>query len=335
MALFTNLKIGKTVQKINPESLPKLNRVLDHIHRNATKKISLEEMAEISCLSPFHFHRQFAMTMGETPSGFIRRIRLEGAAHKLMLERYKPITRIALESGFSSSQNFSRDFKTHFNISPSQLRKTFNWHTALSAIQQIKSGKLKRGSKEAVMLEKFVGNRNLDLEDFIKEAPLAEVDIQTLPPTRVAYIRTVGAAYSYEAIQPAAEQLTKWAWSKNLISIETRYWGVAWNNTDLTQTDNLVYDVCMPIPKNIKADQWVSVQVLPGGEFAVYHSTAEIHKHADQSEILRLIYWMLFSEFRPGAPPYYNIYQNIPALHPQGLAIVDICAPVKSLDNKS
>lgn len=333
MALFTSLASGQTVRKINRDSLMKLNRVVDHIHHNFTKKICLEKMAEISCLSPYHFHRQFAEAMGETPSGFIRRVRLERAAHKLMLERYKPITRIALECGFSSSQNFARDFKAQFNVTPSQLRKSFNWYAAITAIQQIKNGTLKDGSKELAMLENFFGNRNIDPADILKGAPPSKVEIKTLPPTRVAYIRTVGAAYSHEAVKPAFEQLLQWAWLRNLVTVKTRFRGVAWNNTDMTPANKLMYDVCIEISNGVKSDPWVSVQTLPGGEFAVYHSIAPVHKHVDQSEFIRLCHWMLFSDYRPEGPPYHNIYQNRPESHPRGLAMVDLCIPVKPLGN--
>lgn len=334
MALFTSLTIGQTEQKINSESQTKINRVVDYIHNNITKKICLEKMAEISCLSPFHFHRQFAATMGETPSSFIRRVRLEMAAHKLMLERYKPITKIALESGFSSSQNFSRDFKTQFNTSPSHLRKTFNWYSAIAAIQQIKQGSLKKDSKETAMLKNLLGNRNLEPAEFLEEGPPDKVEIKTLPPTRVAYIRTVGTAYSPEAVKPAFVQLAQWAWSKNLITHKTRFKGVGWNNTDLTPANRLMYDVCMEIPEGVTADQRVSVQILPGGEFAVYHSVAPVHKHVNQSEFMRLAYWLLFTDYRPKNPPYYNIYLNRADLHPQGLAMIDLCVPIKPLDKK-
>jgi AraC family transcriptional regulator len=211
------------------------------------------------------------------------------------------------------------------------MRETFNWYSIVSTIQQIKKGTLKRKTKEVIFLEQFTRSRTSTLEEMLKESPPAEVEIKTLPPRRVAYMRIIGAAYSYEAVKPAFEQLEQWAVARNLLTSSTYRVGVAWNSTDLTPADKLIYDVCIEIPKDIKPDKWVSVQTLPGGEFAIYHSTAQVQQYVDQYVFMRLFHWLFFSEYRPEGPPYYNVYLKKARQHPQRRAIVDICTPVKPL----
>lgn len=331
MSFFKRMNPDDSERKFNGVNQTWLNRVVDHIHNHFNEDINLEKMAEISCLSPYHFHRRFSAIMGETPSCFVRRVRLEKSAHKLMLEKYKPITSIALECGFSSSQNFSRSFKSQFSISPSQMRETFNWYAIVSTIQQIKKGTLKNRTKDVAFLEQFISDRKLTLEDMLKEGPPADVEIKILPPRRVAYIRTIGASYSYEAVKPAFEQLEQWAGARNLLSNSTYRVGVAWNSTDLTPADKLIHDVCIEIPKGIKPDKWVSVQTIPGGAFAIYHSTAHVQQYVDQYEFMKLFHWLFFSEYRPEGPPYFNVFLKKAKHHPQRLAIVDICIPITPL----
>lgn len=331
MPLFTRINPDQTEVKLRGESLSRLNRVIDYIHRHQMEALHLEKMAEISCMSLFHFHRQFKLVMGETPIQFIRRIRLEKAAHKLMLEQYKPITEIAHEYGFSSSQNFSRSFKSQFNVSPTMMRDTFNWYDVIDTIQQIKRGMTIEHINSLLFLEQFVKNRNLTLREILKETPPDDVKIKTLPPCRVAYIRTVGAAYSYEAVKPAIYHIIQWALPRALIHEGTYLRGIAWNNPDLTPADKLIYDVCIEVPKNVKADRWVSVQTLPGGEHAAYRSLAEVRQHENQNEFMRLFYWLFFSEYRAEAPPYLNTYFNMAENHPKGLADIELCIPVKPI----
>ena len=60
-----------------------LNRVLIHIHQNLDEPLTIDRLAEVACLSPFHFHRIFTAHVGETVSGHVRRLRLERAATRI------------------------------------------------------------------------------------------------------------------------------------------------------------------------------------------------------------------------------------------------------------
>ncbi len=62
---------------------------------------SLEDLAQISGWSRFHFHRHFKSITGETPKQYELRLRLERAA-VLLQASTKTIIDIALETGFSS-----------------------------------------------------------------------------------------------------------------------------------------------------------------------------------------------------------------------------------------
>ena len=53
------------------------------IERDLDATFSLPELADHACLSPFHFHRLFTAVVGEPPAEYVRRLRLERAAHEL------------------------------------------------------------------------------------------------------------------------------------------------------------------------------------------------------------------------------------------------------------
>ena len=86
-------------------------RAMNFISQNIEREISLEEVAESASFSAFHFHRIFSAAVGETVAVFTRRLRLESAANRLASASDLDITTIAMDCGFSSSQNFSKAFR--------------------------------------------------------------------------------------------------------------------------------------------------------------------------------------------------------------------------------
>jgi AraC family transcriptional regulator len=99
-----------------------IDQVIQYIESNLSNKISLTEVANVSHFSVYHFHRIFTGIIGETVNDYIVRRRLERAINLLIFKTELSITRVALESGFSSSANFSKAVKLHFGFSPSEIR---------------------------------------------------------------------------------------------------------------------------------------------------------------------------------------------------------------------
>ena len=85
--------------------------------------MKLGELAQVACFSEFHFHRIFGAVSSETLNNFTNRLRLEKAA-RLLRYSEQSLTDIALDCGFSSSATFSRAFRSGYDTSPSQFRKS-------------------------------------------------------------------------------------------------------------------------------------------------------------------------------------------------------------------
>ena len=73
----------------------RLLRVLAYIYDNLDGDLSLDTLAEIACMSRFHWHRVFRAMTGETLADAIRRIRMAKAANALVLENDAPVADVA------------------------------------------------------------------------------------------------------------------------------------------------------------------------------------------------------------------------------------------------
>lgn len=101
---------------------PRIARAVRFLERTPAGRIVLEDVAADAGLSPFHFQRVFQDVMGESPSAYMRRIRLDRAAMNLQMSQL-PITRIAFDAGYSSHEAFVRGFFTQFGSVPSEFRQ--------------------------------------------------------------------------------------------------------------------------------------------------------------------------------------------------------------------
>jgi AraC family transcriptional regulator len=57
----------------------RIARAIAHVDDNPSQQISLEKLASIACLSPFHFHRIFRSLTGQPVREFVERRKLEQA----------------------------------------------------------------------------------------------------------------------------------------------------------------------------------------------------------------------------------------------------------------
>jgi AraC family transcriptional regulator len=85
------------------------------------RDLSLEDLAQEACLSPFHFHRTFRSIYGITPHGYVQRLRLRLAA-RLLCDTELPVASVCAKSGFGSVPSFYNLFRSRFRMPPSRFR---------------------------------------------------------------------------------------------------------------------------------------------------------------------------------------------------------------------
>lgn len=100
---------------------PNIKRVLDHIEKEYRENLHLQELSGLSGYSLSRFKLKFKEETGITPANYITFKKLEYAQY-LLRSTEDPITRIALDAGFSSSNYFCTVMRNFSNYSPSEYR---------------------------------------------------------------------------------------------------------------------------------------------------------------------------------------------------------------------
>ena len=100
----------------------RLKRVLNFIEDNRLVDITVANLAEVACLSMFHFTRAFAAATGLPPHRYLSQRRFE-AAKKLIADGRFTLTEIALDCQFSSQSSFTRAFRRATGMTPTEYRK--------------------------------------------------------------------------------------------------------------------------------------------------------------------------------------------------------------------
>jgi AraC family transcriptional regulator len=102
-------------------SRERLQRVRDYVEAHLDEDLSLTMLADIACLSPYHFSRSFKQAVGVGPQRNVIRRRVERA--KILLRRTRePLALIALEAGFGDQSHFTTIFHREMGMTPGRFR---------------------------------------------------------------------------------------------------------------------------------------------------------------------------------------------------------------------
>ena len=99
-----------------------VGRVMEYINAHYADDLSLDEIASIANLSPFHLVRVFRLQVGLPPHAYLTQVRINKA--KLLLNLGQPIAETAVDTGFVDQSHFSRHFKRILGMTPGQFAKT-------------------------------------------------------------------------------------------------------------------------------------------------------------------------------------------------------------------
>ena len=108
--------------RVPGDVLVHLRRARDHIDRNFSTGVSLDEAADIAGLSKFHFHRLFTATYGVTPAAHLSRRRLERAQDLLRTSNLR-VTEVCMAVGFTSLGSFTSRFRDLTGETPGQFQR--------------------------------------------------------------------------------------------------------------------------------------------------------------------------------------------------------------------
>lgn len=102
-----------------------MNQIFQHIGNNIENKITLQEMADMACLTKPSFCRFFKKKTSRSFFSFLNEYKINIAKRMLLEDKPLPISLIAQKSGFASVQHFNSKFKELTNeLTPSQYKRT-------------------------------------------------------------------------------------------------------------------------------------------------------------------------------------------------------------------
>lgn len=260
----------------------RIHLAVDYISDHLDEEIPLERLAAAACFSPYHFHRIFSAILGETPRDYIERSRMEQAAKLICLNKSIAITEIAVSCGFSSPSAFSRTFKKHYGVAPSQFleqHRKIHHHNNTDRNRETSKNKLH--------------DYNL-------------VEIKRLPSFHVAYTQII-ESYS-TGIPKAWERLFQFLQPRGLIGYDTILLGIPYNNPGITPREKCRYRACVTVPPNVTLSHSdVKTSDLLEALYAVYHFNGT---REDVWEAYSFFYgeWLIQSGYLPDEKPLLEIY---------------------------
>jgi AraC family transcriptional regulator len=306
---------------LRQEYVARINRVIDHIDEHLGDELTLADLADVACFSRFHFHRIFSAMVGETIADYLKRVRLQAAASRLVNNPRDSVTDIALACGFSSPSVFARAFRDRFGTSASAWRN--RGQTASNTGQPDRKPGDAPGDVPGQPREHLDADRRKTMA-----VQAQSIEVKELPELHVAYVRHIGP---YNGVGEAFGRLMRWAGPRGLLRFpETKSLAVYRDSPEVTEADKLRSDACITVPEGTKVDGEVGLLRIPGGKFAVGRFEIAANEFGEAWNVL-MGGWLPGSGYQPDDRMCYEVYLNDHEQHPQRKFVIDICEPVKPL----
>jgi AraC family transcriptional regulator len=272
----------------------RLNRVLDHIYDHLDEPLDIGRLAEIACLSPYHWHRIYQAMYGETVATTVRRLRLHRAAGYLA-NGSMSIAEIAERSGYSSLQSFTRTFSAMFGMPPAQFRKS-------GTHRRFRPGN--PGDAQMIM---------------------RDVVIREMPEMAVLSVEHAG---SYMQIGKAFDTLMGWVAARGLLSPEMRMIGIFYDDPGVVPAEELRSRAGVVLPRDVEISTPVSMASIPAGEYAVLRHQGP---YGDMQAAYQWLYgvWLVQSGREAADAPCFEEYLNNPKDTSPSELLTEICLPLR------
>lgn len=110
----------------NPQDLwinyqDRMDRVRTYIFEHLDEDLDLMVLADIACLSPYHWHRIYVAMKFETIAQTVKRLRLQRAGYELASTDMS-VEAVGKRCGYSNLQSFTRIFADYYDMPPGEYR---------------------------------------------------------------------------------------------------------------------------------------------------------------------------------------------------------------------
>ena len=100
----------------------RISQVVEYIKQHLHEPLSVQQLAQMACLSEAQFHATFKKQTGLTPGQMITHVRMQ-MAYQQLLTGPVPIQALSEQCGYQNYESFSRVFKTTFGLAPDDLAR--------------------------------------------------------------------------------------------------------------------------------------------------------------------------------------------------------------------
>lgn len=254
----------------------RLRRVIDYIYDHLDEDLNLNQLAEIACLSPYHWHRVYRGVYGESVISTVKRLRLHRAAGYLAHTDWS-IEEIAKKTGYNNIQSFTRIFKSEYGLPPAQYRKQGS-HTQFQVCH------LEENSK------------------------MYDVSFKKIPDLKLITISHQG---SYMEIGKAFEQLYGYLGAKGLFTPTMRTFGIYYDDPDTVAEEQLRSRAGVTVDKDIAIEGPIEAVSIVGGDYAVLNFKGP---YSDMKAAYHWFFgdWLVKSDKQAADKPVFEEYLNNP-----------------------
>ncbi|MFW5426156.1 MAG: GyrI-like domain-containing protein [Methylophagaceae bacterium] len=221
----------------------RLSKVIDYIHDHLDGDLSVNVLADVAIMSPYHFHRVYRELVQETVNATIRRLRLQSAAVELIRSN-QAVSRIAKQVSYGSTEAFSRAFTQQFSETPTEYREA-------------------RQSQQNT-LEPFIAM----LPQQSKEYDIMySVEMMKLGANNLVGYKHQG---DYMEIGSVFEKLFIYAASRQIIDENTRSFGIYYDDPLTVAKGELRSMACITTEENIVLESSNTLEKIqiPAGKYA-------------------------------------------------------------------
>ncbi len=274
----------------------RIDAVKSYVKQNLEFELTLDILARVASLSPYHFHRIFKTFTGESLGEYIQRSRIEKAAMALRSNPKMQLLDAALTYGYSSADGFRRAFKKVYGISPSK----WNRH------QPIQNRKI--GREES----KFPVYSEEELKEFASHYCWAP-EIYSMQKVSLGVVETADAYQNFDKINLNYERVWEWYESNIRLKDNAVFLGYSYDDPELTPIEKCsFYWAAGPTDS---AD-------LIDGMAAVNFPTQKVvrirlrGKLSEEDLIWQYLYrvWLPGSQYEPANSPAIEFYCKPPHL---------------------
>lgn len=213
-------------------------------------------LAEMACMSPRNFQIYFKSYLNETYGAYIDRIRLEYAL-QLLQDGDLSNAKIAERIGYASDTALYRTINKKHNITPSQYK--------------IKIGELLQPSNIIV-----------------------DYRMEILEEKQVLFLSYIGDYNTFSSSifeENSWDRLYDMAYSQNILSNKDEYWGICYDNANITDSDKCRFYACLVVCERFcpKLTDEIKCMIIPSAQYAVftyqgaYENLDDFYNHAIQN----------------------------------------------------